>query len=231
MINSDVQKASPGNLVHLFDIDATGIGGDVYHFVKATDQGQPVRWRGNVYMPLDFEGEGFEVNGQGSLPRPTLRVSHIKTALLGVVRESGDLLGAEVTRWRTFSKYLDGGPQADPNVHFPPDIYNIDRKIVQNKVFIEWELAASMDQEGKKLPGRQILRDTCTHIYRRWTGCAFDYSKATCPYTGGGCFDRAGKPCLEGEDQCGKRLSDCELRFPHQPLPTRAFPGVARTRA
>jgi phage-related protein len=25
-----------------------------------------------------------------------------------------------------------------------------------------------MDVEGRQLPGRQILRDVCTHTYRRW---------------------------------------------------------------
>ncbi len=231
MIKRDVQKSSPGEIVQLFDIDATSIGGEVYRFVKGTDHGQPVRWQGHVYMPRDFEADGFEINGQGTLPRPTLRVAHINSALLGATRELGDMLGAVVTRWRTFAHYLDDGPQADPNAHFAPDVYRIDRKASQNKIFIEWELAAAMDQEGKQLPGRQILRDTCTHVYRRWTGSGFDYAEATCPYVGTRYYDLSGRPCAASSDQCGKRLSDCELRFRHQPLPTRAFPGVARTRA
>lgn len=230
-INSDVQKSSPGELVQLFDIDALGIGGSVYHFVKGTDDKQPVLWRGVTYMPIAFEAEGFELNGQGTLPRPKIRISHINTALLGATASLGDLLGAVVTRWRTFSKYLDNGPQADPNSHFAPDIYKVDRKSAQGKAFIEWELAAPMDQEGKKLPGRQILRDTCTHTYRQWiSGDAFTYDGVTCPYTVPNYYDYSGEACQASEDQCGKRLSDCELRHPHQSLPFRGFPGVGRSR-
>jgi len=229
-ISSDVQSSSPGKLVHLFDIDASAIGGEVYRFVKGTDGNEHVVWRGDTYMPLDFEAEGFEQSAQGALPRPKIRVSHLSTALLGAVVSLGDLLGATVTRWRTFSKYLDNGSQPDPNSHFAPDIYKIDRKSAQNKVFIEWELAASIDQEGKKLPGRQVLRDTCTHTYRRWTGTAFDYSAATCPYTDPNYYNPLGEDCEVSQDDCGKRLSDCKLRFGHAPLPTRAFPGVGRSR-
>ena len=203
----------------------------MHHFVKATDDGQPVVWQGTTYMPRDFEVEGFEMNGQGTLPRPIIRVSHINTAFIGLVREYDDLLGAVLTRWRTFTKYLDGAPQADPNAHFAPDVYKLDRKTSQNKIFIEWELAAAMDQEGKKLPvakscGTSVPISTASGTVRRSTT-----KRRRVPIPAGNCFDRTGTPCSASADKCGKRLSDCELRFPNQPLPTRAFPGVARTRS
>ena len=90
-----------------------------------------------------------------------------------------------------------------------------------------------MDQEGRKLPGRQVLKDACTHIYRFPDGMGdFDYTNATCPYVGTDYFEATGAstndPAL---DKCGKKLSDCRLRFgQHGVLPTRAFPGVARVR-
>ncbi|NDV20821.1 phage minor tail protein L [Pseudodesulfovibrio sp. JC047] len=230
-ISNDVQKSSPGVLVELFDLDATAIGGEVQHFIKGTKDSQPVTWKGNIYIPLDLESDGFEMNAQGSLPRPTLRVSHVNTAFIGMVEECDDLIGATLTRWRTFSRYLDTAPEADSNAHFAPDIYRVDQLTEQNKLYVEWELAAAMDHEGRKLPGRQILRDVCTHRYRVWNGSSFDYSKATCPYTASTYFDHAGVSTADpAKDRCGKRLSDCELRFPGEPLPTRAFPGVGRLR-
>lgn len=229
-IESDVQKSYPGDFIELFDLDASAFGGGVHRFVRDTDSGQPVLWQGNLYMPLAFEADGFEMNGQGSLPRPKLRASHLNTTLMALVAEHDDLLGTVVTRWRTFTRYLDNGPDANPDIHFPPDVYVIDQKTGQDNVSIEWELAAAMDQEGRKLPGRQVLRDICSWRYRQWTGSAFDYAEAACPYTGTDYFDDLGNACAASEDRCGKRLSDCKLRFGAGVLPFGGFPGVARSR-
>lgn len=236
-IAADVQSSCPGTLVVLFDVDLTPLGGEILRYVSGTLPGanpgeyQPVRWRGNVYMPAPFEASGYETNGRSALPTPTLRMGSSRE-LSSLLRQFGDCVGMQVTRWRTFSKYLDGQPLADPNAHFQPDVFLISRKVSQSKVATEFELAAAMDQQGKKLPARQILRDVCTWRYRSWnteTG-AFDYAEALCPYTGNAYYNIAGQPCAAAQDLCGKRLSDCELRFGSAPLPTSAFPGVARTR-
>lgn len=229
-IESRVQKSAPGALIELFDLDASAFGGGVHRFVRDTDSGQPVLWRGNYYMPAAILAEGFETNGQGRLPRPQILVCHLNTALMALVAQHDDAIGAVVTRWRTFTDYLDNGTDPDPNVYFPPDVYVIDQKTDADKEAIEWELAAAMDQEGKKLPGRQVLRDVCGWRYRAWTGSAFDYAEAICPYTGNDYFDELGNVCAASEDRCGKRLSDCQLRFGTGPLPYGGFPGVARAR-
>jgi len=237
-IHTDAQSPTPGTLVALFDVDLSSLGGEVQRFVGGTlpgntpDAQQPMRWRGNTYMPAPFEASGYETSGRSALPTPTLRMGSSRQ-LTALLRRFGDCVGVEVTRWRTFSKYLDGQPQADPNAHFVPDVFLISRKVAQNKVFTEWELAAAMDQQGKKLPARQILRDTCLWSYRHWNAetAAFDYTVAACPYTGTAYFNRAGQACTAAQDYCGKRLSDCVLRFGDAPLPTSAFPGVSRARA
>lgn len=236
-IRADAQSSTPGTLVALFDVDLSPLGGEVLRYVGGTLPGanpgeyQPVRWRGNTYMPAPFEVSGYETSGRGALPTPSLRMGSSRQ-LSALLRQFGDCVGVEVTRWRTYSKYLDGQPQADPNAHYAPDVFLISRKVSQNKVFTEWELAAKMDQQGKKLPGRQILRDTCTWRYRFWDveAGAFDYADALCPYTGTAYFDRTGQVCAAAQDDCGKRLSDCVLRFGDGSLPTSAFPGVSRAR-
>lgn len=236
-IEADVQSSRPGALVELFEVDLTPLGGEVLRFACGTLPGanpgeyQPVRWRGNVFMPAPFEATGFETSGRAALPTPRLRIGSSRE-LSSLLREFGDCVGMQVTRWRTFSKYLDGQPLADPNAHFPPDVFLISRKVSQNKVATEFELAAAMDQQGKKLPGRQILRDVCTWRYRTYNAAAgsFDYSGVLCPYTGTAYFTAAGVATTADKDACGKRLSDCALRFGSSPLPTSAFPGVSRTR-
>lgn len=231
-IAREAQALAADPLVVLFRLDASVLGGGIYCFTQSALESGPIVFGGITYAPVDIEAEGFEWNGVGTLPAPRIRVSNADRIVGSIAIEYGDLLGASLLRIRTFRKFLDGQPDADPNAHFPLDLYRIERKVSQNKLFVEWELSAAMDQEGRMLPGRQVLRDACTHRYRRWTGGAWDYTRATCPYAGTGLFTATGDPAPSAaQDMCGKRLEDCKKRFGSDGvLPTRSFPGVARLR-
>lgn len=227
------QSLEPGVMVVMYELDLTDLGGSILRFASTVDLNQPIYFGGERYMPIEIEARGFEWNGQGTLPTPTLRISNAEYIASSVAREYNDLLGATVTRIRTFSQFLDNGVDPDPGARFADDIYKIEQKKTQNKVFIEWELSASLDQQGRMLPGRQVLRDACTHAYRHYNSdkMAFDYSKATCPYSGKNCFDESGQAVTEELDRCGMKISDCRKRFgQHAELPTRAFPGLMRIR-
>lgn len=234
----DVQEPAPGEFVILFELDTSLIisGGATYYFTQSRYESTSVQYNSQTYFPFDVEADGFEFRGKGQLPRPTIKLGLIGETgapytLRGLIRQYGDLVGSKLTRRRTFRKYLDGQSDPDTVAQFPPDIYKVERKAYQDKAFIEWELSSYLDNEGKKLPGRQILRDSCTHRYRTWvSGTTFDYTYATCPYNGASYFNKDGDSTTAENDRCGYRLSDCKLRFPNAPLPTRAFPGVARVR-
>ena len=45
----------------------------------------------------------------------------------------------------------------DPTATFPNEVYFIDRKSTENRDIIEFELAASFDLQGVRLPKRQVL--------------------------------------------------------------------------
>jgi lambda family phage minor tail protein L len=231
-IQEQVQKLSAGELIELYQLDITALGGQTYHFTSSVNGANPVEFDGVTFTPIDLETSGWEWNGQGAAPRPRLKIANTSQLITVAVIEFKDLVGGKVTRIRTFKRFLDGQPDADPSAIFPVDIYSIERKVTQNKVFIEWELSMSLDQSGKKLPGRQILRDACTHRYRVYNPetAEFDYTEATCPYSGTAYFNDVGQQVFDASrDRCGKRLSDCRKRFGSAGvLPTRAFPGVAR---
>ncbi|MCG5242344.1 phage minor tail protein L [Azospirillum doebereinerae] len=228
---NEAQSLSPSAYVTLFQLDALALGGAVYAFTQSAAEGGPLVFGGVTYTPVDIEAEGFEWTGSGPLPRPKIRITNVNRAFSALVGAYGDLLGAQLTRIRTFRRFLDDQPDADPSAHFPLDIYRFDRKSVQNKVFVEWELAAAIDQQNRMLPGRQLLRDNCDRSYRRWTGSGFDYSQATCPYSGAACFNAFNEPTGNpAEDMCSQFLSGCRKRFGAEPLPFGGFPGVASVR-
>jgi lambda family phage minor tail protein L len=107
-IQQDIRSLSPTALIELFVLDATSVGGTVTYFTSNTN---PLRgnvvWQGQTYTPFPIDVEGFEIAGQGQLPRPKMRVSNTTGAFSALLLQFDDLLGAKVTRKRTLLKYLD----------------------------------------------------------------------------------------------------------------------------
>jgi len=155
---------TPGCYIELFEVDTTVIGGgDVFRFVPHGYDVSNVFWQGEEYIRFPVEIEGFEWNATSQAPpQPSLRLSNVNKFVLGAVLTLGDLVGAKVTRWRTYIQFLDNQPQADPNAHFPPDIFYIQQKTSHNKIQIEWTLSSALDLPGIRLPRRQVLRDDTT---------------------------------------------------------------------
>jgi lambda family phage minor tail protein L len=219
---SALQEIAPGAIIELFQLELNaaqhGVN-ETYYFhagVNADDSGDIV-WDGQEYLAFPIEADGFEYSGQGQLPRPKLRISNVFgtiTALL-LTLPSG-IEGAKVTRIRTLARYIDavnfpGGVNPygtpDPTAEFPREIYYIDRKAVETRDVIEFELAAVFDLIGVRAPKRQCISNIC-----QW-----EYRGPECGYTGNAYFNTNNQPVPTlAEDACGKQLSSCELRFSQQ---------------
>lgn len=228
-----VQQPDIGEKVTLFRLDTSSVGGSLLSFCQAAINNTGVVFAGVSYTPVDVEFSGFETTGVGGLPTPRMKLANTNGAFQLLVNTFGDLIGCQIQRLRTFKRFLDGQPEADPTAFYGPDTFRIERKVSENPHFIEWELSAAFDQEGKMLPGRTIVRDTCLWRYRVWDAGAnaFDYSKAQCPYADAVYYNAiGGDEALPANDRCGRKLSDCKRRFGDNAiLPFGGFPGAART--
>lgn len=230
-VSRESQQLQQDAIVTLFELDARKFGDGILRFCPEPLNGGSVFFNGYEYKPVPIKAEGFKWNSQGTLPRPMLTVTAMELAFLSLVISADDLVGAPVTRMRMYRKHLDDGTDPDPEALFPIDYYVIERKTSQNRRGIQFELSVQMDQQGRLIPHRQVLRDACTHRYRWWDGTQYRYEGVTCPYAGSGEWEPSGNAAERGGDKCGKRLSDCRLRFGQNGvLPTRAFPGVGRVR-
>jgi lambda family phage minor tail protein L len=78
-----------------------------------------------------------------------------------------DLQGAKFVRIRTLSQFLDaanfpsninpfGTP--DSTAELPQEIYFINRKIVENRDIVQFELVSALDLQGVRAPKRQVTR-------------------------------------------------------------------------
>jgi lambda family phage minor tail protein L len=203
-------------MIELFELDTTSLGGEVYYFSNNTNElGGDIVWRGQTYARMPIEASGFEFSSQGKLPRPTLRIANVDQFIGAITRTYDDLVGCKVTRRRTFAKFLDavnftaGNSTADPTAELPADIYYVERKVNENKLSIEWELAAAIDLSGVMLPGRQILANLCP----------WKFKGAECGYTG-------------GQATCNKTLQRCEAIWGEGVvLPYGGFPAAGLRRS
>ena len=220
---SDLQQIAPSAIIELFELELNaaqhGIN-ETYRFhagVNATGSNGDIIWNSQTYMRFPLEAEGFEYSGQGQLPRPKLRISNILGTITALILTlPSGLEGAKVTRIRTLARYIDGvnfpggtNPYGspDPTAEFPREIYYIDRKVVETRDVIEFELAAVFDLIGVRAPKRQCVSNVCQWKYRG----------PECGYAGNAYFNTNNQPVATlALDACGKQLSSCELRFEQQ---------------
>lgn len=196
-INSESMSLTPSALITLFEVDISDIAFSqglsssisVFRFhnnIKLTNNN--IFWQGNEYIAAPIFAQGFEVTSKGTLPVPKLSISVNDAGIIllssfkAELAQLNDLVGAKVTRIRTFAKFLDANNfsqnsyppsfSPDPNAEFPRDIYYIDRKVAENKYNIQFEMASLLDTEGIKLPARLVLAERCVWSYRG-EGCQY----------------------------------------------------------
>ena len=226
---SVLQEIAPGALIELFQLELNvaqhGVA-DTYYFHPGTNANGygNVVWSGQTYMALPVEVEGFEYSGQGTLPRPKMRISNLMgyiTALITTLPEG--LEGAKFTRIRTLGRFLDaanfaaGNANADPLAEFPREVYFVDRKSAENRDVVEFEMASAFDMAGVRAPKRQCI-----------TRCQWVYRSTECSYSGTSYFDASDAPVGNAnQDVCGKRVDSCKARFgQNAELPFGGYPGI-----
>ena len=208
-IQSEASSLSPSTLITLFEIDISTIARDtgvitsgdlansdsiwIFRFHNnAFLLNKSIYWQGKEYIAAPIQAEGFEINSAETTPTPRLKITTNSQGVESLallkrkIFEMGELVGAKVTRIRTFLKYLDRqnfpsssiapiGFSPDSNAEFPRDVFYVDRKSNEDKFSIEYTLATLMDVEGVMLPLRMVTSNTCTFMYRG-DGCCYEYS-------------------------------------------------------
>lgn len=122
---------------------------------------------------------------------------------------SGDILLTE----DSFALLLeDGGsillepvnPTEDPTAELPREIYYVDRKVIETRDVVEFELASAFDLIGVRAPKRQCIANICQWVYK----------STECSYSG-------------GLPTCLKTLTDCKAHFGNvAELPFGSYPGI-----
>jgi lambda family phage minor tail protein L len=182
--NLEATKFNPSALLSLYKLDASSLGGPTLYFHDGSSNNyKNITFDGIEYIAFPVFLEGFEYDGKGSLPRPKLRAANINGFVSYYILNGQNLIGAKFSRKRVFARFIDGinfdngiNPYglADPEAAYPDDIFFINRKITENKDYVEFELATPLEIDNVKLPTRMIFANIC----------GFKYRDSSCGYTG-----------------------------------------------
>jgi lambda family phage minor tail protein L len=235
-ISSHRQLLDLGNEVTLMQLDLNPIGvAEVYYFCN--DLG--VSFNGQPYEQVPFEITDIEKTVTGetspakiSLPNSTKFVSQL-------VLTYKDAIGAEVTKIKTFEKFLDGQPTADGTAILSMDVFVLEQKVGMNKVFGQWELRVLADTGDRYIPGRLAMKDICPYGYRKWDAVngVWVYPKLKpCPYASNTVLMTIDNVATADKtlDACDHRVDGgCKARAAGWPSGTLGFggyPGMSRYR-
>ena len=173
-------------IVELFEVNAKKYGVGIYRFHAGKVHNGDIVYDGQVYKSIPVEIEEVEIKGDGTLPRPRLRIANVDGFISDIINGRDDFVGLHFTRKRIFLKYLDAvnffhnsNPFGDPdiNARFPDDKFVINQKTLEDKNVVEFELVSVLEMDTVKIPSRQVISNYCTWVYRGY-GCNYGDSSA-----------------------------------------------------
>lgn len=185
ILHREVTKLNPSPVIELFELDVRPCDVDSvlyfktlplqealrFHNGTASSELDYVRFDGNTYQPLPIKVKGFEFSGSGTQPRPTLSIMNVGGFMSSLIIQTKDLVGAKLTRRRTFARFLDGQPEGS-GVQYPPDVFVVVQKTREDRLVVEFELGSGLDLDGVRYPRRTITSSYCQHVFRG-AGCRF----------------------------------------------------------
>ncbi len=231
-IEGDIRKLEPGARIIMYELDARNIGASLLGWHGHLQSG-PIIWQGESYDPWGVEIKGLAISGERPA-RPQLSVSNINSVISSLCINFQGLVGAKLTIKSTLIQYLDavnfpdGNPSADPDEHFPDEIWFIERKVSERPgKDVTFELVSAADFNDQQLPGRQIQNDQCPWLTRG------GYRGPYCGYAGPPVADINDNPTDDpSRDVCGGRVKSCKLRFgENNELNHGGFPGAGLIRS
>lgn len=156
-IKEQITEAYVGEVVELFVLDTTPIGGSmIYRYTPSSHT--PISFSGHEYIPLPIAMQGLDRNLDSAPGRVALTLSSMNSMIFASIISLGDLVGARVTYIRTFKNFLDGQPQGGSNQSFPVQRFVIYQKTMFSPQGIEFILTTEIDRPNVMLPLRQCLK-------------------------------------------------------------------------
>lgn len=189
-INSELFGISKNLILEFFEIYDIAGTDEVIRFHGGKNQmSNSLKFDGKEYFYIPYEGSDFSVVGDGGISRPLIKIINFSGFLSRYIIDKDNFIGAKIKRIRTYLRFLDAenfanyesnlahwkkmGVRPDPNSKFRDDIWMINRKVEENKFYIEFELSNAFDLENVTIPKRKVINNFCSWKYRG-EGCKYE---------------------------------------------------------
>ncbi len=182
-ITKELFSATKSQNIELLEISKIkGFDGSIRFHGGLNGIYETIKFEGEEYYYIPYEGVDFGTRGDGGIQRPRLKLINYQGFFSKFIIDRDDLLKAEVKRKRTFLRFLDKdnfanydadkdywdsqGITPDEEAQLRPDVWYINHKVEESKYYIEWELANALDLENVTIPRRKIINNYCEWKYR-----------------------------------------------------------------
>lgn len=171
----------PSSIICLYNINLKGKGSYLFHAGENGYQ-QKIVFNKKEYDFMPILAEGFELHGDGKLPRPKLTFSNHQGQISLRLDRFNDFINHKVTRIKTFVKYLDNinfpnqiNPHAEPDADaaFPDEVFFINQKTKEDDNIVEFELVSLLELQNSMVPARSVYSNICPWVYRGSIGCGY----------------------------------------------------------
>ena len=172
----------PTAIVELYKLypDTTNSPSVFISFHGGSMFGKNITWQGVQYIPIPIEAEGFGVFGDGTLPRPKIKVSNNDRLVTYFLGKYKDFKNAAILRKKVFVKHLDDvnfdGQNpfglANSEAEISEERYLVGQKVQENKAFVEFELNLPLDLDNFDVNYRTVNAKYCYWTYRG-LGCQY----------------------------------------------------------
>jgi lambda family phage minor tail protein L len=178
---NNIFELDPTAVICLYSVSLKEKGEYLFH---AGENGyrKSIIFGGKEYEFFPISVEGFEMHGNGKLPRPKMKLSNHHGVISLRLNYFNDFSNHKVTRIKTFLKYLDHEnfkdkinpyTDPDPDVTYSEDIYYVNQKTMENDDVVEFELVSLLELQTAKIPNRKVYSNHCSWIYRSKLGCGY----------------------------------------------------------
>lgn len=174
-------SSDPSAVVCFYNINLKEKGEYLFH---AGENGykKPIIFGGKTYDFFPIEISGFDIQGDGRLPRPRMVFGNPQGVVSLRLNYFDDFINYRITRIKTFVKFLDDenfpgnknpAGVVSSDVTFQEEIYFVNEKIIENDSIVEFELVSLLELQNAKVPNRKIYSNHCQWKYRGQSGCGY----------------------------------------------------------
>ena len=109
--NASILDLEPDTVIELYELDL-GSSEGIYRFHPGKNDLKDIFLSDDngvlqTYYALPIQADGYEMKGDGSLPRPKILFANPQGIISDAIKNRNDLIGNLLTRKRIFLKFLD----------------------------------------------------------------------------------------------------------------------------